>query len=72
MLTSLLNWFELVYSTGLSSLVYRAGLEMMCNVALERRMGFLSSDEAAQNKSDMQKIMTSLKGWYLVSSITIN
>merc|ERR1711899_346046 len=29
---------------GLSSLVYRAGLEMMCNVALERRMGFLSLD----------------------------
>jgi len=53
---------------GLSSLVYRAGLEMMCNVALERRMGFLSSDEAAQNKSDMLKIMTALKGYQTASN----
>ena len=54
------------YIIGLTSLIYRAGLEMMCNVALERRMGFLSLDNSgvADNKvtEDMIKIMTALKG----------
>ena len=40
---------------------------MMCNVALERRMGFLSLD-AGDLTQDMFTIMTALKGLYLLSS----
>ena len=39
---------------------------MMCNVALERRMGFLSLD-AGDLTQDMFTIMTALKGLYLLS-----
>ena len=47
------------------SLVYRTALEMMCNVALERRLGFLNLDNDSQ---DMIKIMTALKGYQTASN----
>ena len=54
---------------GLSSLVYRGGLEMMCNVALERRMGFLNGvDEPQEMSQDMVKILTALKGYQAASN----
>ena len=48
------------------SLVYKTALEMMCNVALERRMGFLNLDE--DMSQDMIKIMTALKGYQTASN----
>ena len=50
--------------------MYRAGLEMMCNVALEQRMGFLSLDNDGpdQENSDMVKILTALKGYQAASN----
>nr|AKH03534.1 cytochrome P450 314A1 [Paracyclopina nana] len=53
--------------TGISPLVYKASLEMMCNVALERRMGFLNPDQQ-QMSQDMIKIMNALKGYQTASS----
>merc|ERR1719245_1293014 len=49
---------------GISTLVYKAGLEMMCNVALERRMGFLNNNM----NTECGKIMTALKGYQTASS----
>ena len=50
--------------SGISTLVYKAGLEMMCNVALERRMGFLNNNM----NTECGKIMTALKGYQTASS----
>ena len=51
--------------SDMHSLVYRTALEMMCNVALERRLGFLNLDSDSQ---DMIKIMTALKGYHTASN----
>lgn len=56
-----------LYVKGISPLVYKASLEMMCNVALERRMGFLSQDQQHMSQ-DMIKIMNALKGYQAASS----
>lgn len=51
--------------------MYRAGLEMMCNVALERRMGFLTSfedDEMSSGSSEMTVILNALKGYQAASN----
>lgn len=51
---------------GFPSMVYRAGLEMMCNVALARRMGFLSLN--GDMTQDMKLIMTALRGYQAAST----
>ncbi len=45
---------------GLPNYIYQTGLEMMCNVALERRMGFLDSDNISE---EVEKIMVALRGY---------
>ena len=42
---------------------------MMCKVALERRMGFLNTNGHMSN--DMIKIMSALKGKYIVHTLRI-
>lgn len=49
---------------GFKPLVYRAGLEMVCNVALERRMGYLDDHIG----HDMQAIMDAIRGYQAASN----
>ncbi len=45
---------------GMANYIYQTGLEMMCNVALERRMGFLDSDNISK---EVEAIMVALRGY---------
>ena len=47
---------------GFKDLVYRAGLETVSNVALEKRMGFLDKDISANT----QRILDSIQGYQVV------
>ena len=49
---------------NVQDLVYRAGLETVCNVALERRMGFLEDVV----RDDIQLILESIKGYQRASA----
>ena len=55
----------ILFFSDMPSLVYRTALEMMCNVALERRLGFLNLRNDSQ---EMIKIMTALKGYQTASN----
>ena len=50
--------------TNLAQLTYRVGLETVCAVALERRMGFLEQDI----QFDTQTIMDSIRGYQTASN----